>query len=104
MIRWLKKWYRSKENLSKDEVYEMLANNDNAVLLDVRSSQEYEEGHITNALNIPTYEIYSKAQKIIQNKDTIIICYCTVGVRSKKAIKMLKKLGYKNLYHLDGGM
>ena len=104
MFKWLRNKYRSKENLTKDEVYEMIRNNDNVILLDVRSPQEYEEGHMQNAINIPTYEIYEKAEKIIRDKDSIIICYCTVGVRSKKTIKMLKKLGYNNLYNLDGGI
>ena len=104
MLRWLKNKYRSKENLSLEEIEKIMQDNENVILLDVRSPQEYDEGHMQNAINIPTYEIYKKAQNIIEDKNTIIICYCTLGVRSKKAIKMLKKLGYKNLYHLDGGM
>lgn len=104
MLRLFKNLYRSKENLTKDEMYEMLQNNETIILLDVRSPQEYDEGHLPNSINIPTYEIYSRVQKVIGDKDTIIICYCTVGVRSKKAIKMLKKLGYKNIYHLDRGI
>lgn len=104
MFNWIKKMYRSKENLSKEEMEEMMQNNENVVLLDVRSPQEFAEGHMQNAINIPTYEMYEKAEKIIKDKNTIIICYCTVGVRSKKALKMLKKLGYNNLYNLDRGM
>lgn len=104
MKRWIKKLYRSKENLTKEEVRQMLKNNSNIVLLDVRSHQEYEEGHLSGAINIPTYEIFRNAPKIIKNKDTIIIAYCTVGLRSKNAINILRKMGYKNLYHLDGGI
>lgn len=104
MLRWFKRFYRSKENLSKNEIDEMMENNDNIVLLDVRSPQEFNEWHMPKAINIPTYEIFEKIQKIIKDKNTIIICYCTFGIRSKKAIKMLKKLGYTNLYHLDGGI
>lgn len=104
MFNWIKKMYRSKENLSKEEMEEMMQKNENVVLLDVRSPQEFAEGHMQNAINIPTYEMYEKAEKIIKDKNTIIICYCTVGVRSKKALKMLKKLGYNNLYNLDRGM
>jgi len=104
MLRWLNNRNRYKENLNKNEVYEILSENDNVVLLDVRSPQEFKEGHMQNAINIPTYEIKKNIEKIIKDKETIIICYCAIGVRSKKAIKMLRKLGYKNLYHLDGGM
>lgn len=104
MKRWITKLYRSKENLTKEEVNQMLRNNSNIVLLDVRSHQEYEEGHLNGAINIPTYEIYRNAPKIIKDKNTIIIAYCTIGLRSKNAINILRRMGYKNLYHLDGGI
>ena len=104
MFRGMKKKYRSKENISKEELNAIMSNNQNLVLLDVRSPQEYDEEHLPNAINIPTYEIYQKAQKIIKDKEATIICYCTIGVRSKKAIKMLRKMGYKNLYNLENGM
>lgn len=104
MKNWIKKLYRSKENLTKEEVREMLKNYSNVVLLDVRSHQEYEEGHLKGAINIPTYDIYMNAPKLLKDKETIIIAYCTVGVRSKNAINILRKMGYKNLYHLDGGI
>lgn len=104
MRKWITRIYRSKENLTKEEVNQMLRNYTNVILLDVRSHQEYEEGHLNGAINIPTYEIYRNAPKIIRDKDTIIIAYCTVGLRSKNAINILRKMGYKNLYHLDGGI
>lgn len=104
MKKWITRLYRSKENLTKQEAEAMIKNYANVVLLDVRSHQEYEEGHLNGAINIPTYEIYRNAPKLIKNKDTIIIAYCTVGLRSKNAINILRKMGYKNLYHLDGGI
>lgn len=104
MRKWLKKLYRSKENLTKEEVQEMMNSYPNVILLDVRSHQEYEEGHLNGAINIPTYDLYREAPKILMDKDTIIIAYCTVGLRSENAIKILRKMGYKNLYHLDGGI
>lgn len=104
MRKWIEKFYRSKENLTKQEAETMIKNYDNVVLLDVRSHQEYEEGHLNGAINIPTYEIYRNAPKIIKDRNAIIIAYCTVGLRSKNAINILRKMGYKNLYHLDGGI
>lgn len=104
MRKWIKKLYRSKENLTKEEVKEMMQSNSNVILLDVRNHQEYEEGHLNGAINIPTYDLYRNAPKILKDKDTIIIAYCTVGVRSENAINILRKMGYKNLYHLDGGI
>lgn len=104
MKLWRKKFYRTKENLTKEEVKQMMKNNSNTILLDVRSYQEYEEGHLENAINIPTYELYRNAPRILKDKNCTIITYCTIGIRSKNAINILRKMGYKNLYHLEGGI
>ena len=99
----LKKLYRHKEDISVREMLEILKTNSNAILLDVRSKQEYEEGHINGSINIPVYDLEKNA-KIKLNKENIIIVYCSAGVRSKRAIQTLKKLGYKNLYNIEGGI
>ncbi len=75
-----------------------------AVVVDVRSQQEYDEKHIDGAINIPEYEINNEVVDILQDNENGIILYCTVGVRSKKAWKKLTKLGYKNVYTLYGGL
>lgn len=75
-----------------------------AIVVDVRSLQEYEEGHICGAINIPEYEINFKIDKSLPNKDKEIVIYCSSGIRSKNAYKKLIKLGYKNVYNLYGGL
>ena len=75
-----------------------------AILLDVRSPQEYEEGHINGAILIPEYELKRDAEKILTNKEEIIIAYCSTGTRSKKAQKELKEKGYKYVYNLYNGL
>ena len=82
---------------------EILKTNSNAVLLDVRSSQEYIEGHIRGSINIPVYDIEKQAKNKL-NKNSIIIVYCSAGIRSKRAIQILEKLGYENLYNVEGGI
>ena len=104
MRKWLKRLYRSKENITKEEMREMINNYSSVILLDVRSHKEYAEGHLNGAINIPIYDLYMEAPKALKDKEVIIIAYCTVGVRSESAIKILRKMGYKNLYHLDGGI
>lgn len=104
MRKWIKKLYRSKENLTKEEVKEMIENNSNVILLDVRNHQEYEEGHLKGAINIPTYDLYRNAPKLLKDKEAIIIAYCTIGVRSESAVNILRRMGYINLYHLEGGI
>lgn len=102
--RIIKKLNRNKENISTAEMLEILKTNDNVILLDVRSSQEYREGNLPGSINIPLYEIQKRANMELKNKDAIIIAYCSAGTRSKKAIKILRKLGYKNLYTVEGGI
>ena len=75
-----------------------------ALLLDVRSIQEYNEGHLYGAIHLADYEIPKKHKNILPNKWVEIVVYCQNGGRSKKAYKKLKKLGYKHVYNLCGGL
>lgn len=76
-----------------------LINND-AIVIDVRESNEYDTGHIEGSINIPVSNISS----INYDKDTNIILYCASGMRSANAAKELINLGYTNVYNLDGGL
>ena len=75
-----------------------------AILLDVRSAQEYQEGHLEGAILIPEFEIEKNIEKIIRDKHQEIVIYCTSGARSKKASKIMRMKGYDNLYDLKGGL
>ena len=75
-----------------------------AVVIDIRSSQEYSEYHIDGAINIPLYELNCNIKKYIQDKNKTIIVYCQSGVRSRKALLLLNSLGYNNVYELEGGI
>lgn len=72
-------------------------------LIDVRTKQEYMEGHFDNAILIPYYEISKTIQNIIPNKEQDIIVYCQNGGRSQKAYEILKQKGYNNVYNLKDG-
>lgn len=74
-----------------------------AKLIDVRTKQEFIEGHLDGAILIPYYDVSRKIENIIQNKDQTIIVYCQNGGRSIKAYKILNRLGYNNVYNLKGG-
>lgn len=96
---------RSMDNqLSYKEVLDMIRKSENVKLVDVRSIQEYDEGHLDGAICIPLYELQSDIVNKIKDKDTVIILYCASGVRSLKGKKMLDDMGYKNVYNLDGGI
>ena len=78
--------------------------NNAAVVVDVRSPQEYEEGHIDGAISIPEYNIKKNVENILKDKNEKIIVYCSSGGRSRKAQKTLKKLGYNKVYNLYNGI
>ena len=75
-----------------------------AEIIDVRSVCEYNEGHISRAVNIPEYEIDLNFKKIYPNKDQEIVLYCKSGKRSRSAYKKICSMGYKNIYCLYGGI
>lgn len=97
--------YRSFENkeISYKKLKEIMNKNKSAILLDVRSPQEYKEGHLENAINIPVYDL-EKHLKELPDKQKLIIIYCASGHRSKQAKEKLESLGYENVYHLKNGL
>lgn len=84
--------------------FNKLINQNNTILIDVRSKQEFLEGHLDGAINIPLDEIENKIEKKVVNKNIIIIVYCQYGARSKKAQNKLKNMGYTNVYNLKDGI
>ena len=75
-----------------------------AIIIDVRSPQEFEEGHLRNAICIPDYEIMQKIEEVVPDKEQTIIVYCSSGYRSKKIQKKLENRGYTKLYNLYNGI
>ena len=75
-----------------------------AIVLDVRNRKEYSEGHIINSINMPVYEINQKIYNIIPNTAQLILLYCQTGERSKEAYLKMQKMGYNNIYNLNGGL
>ena len=75
-----------------------------AVIIDVRSSQEFKEGHINGAINIPYYEISKNVTNLLKDKNQEIVLYCEAGVRSKQAYKKLKRFKYIKVFSLFKGI
>lgn len=97
-------FFRGGNLISYVEAKELLKENPRAILLDVRSPQEYNEYHLTGAICIPLYELQTRILNIIEDKNQMIIMYCQSGGRSNKAVNMLKKMGYNSLYEINGGI
>jgi len=83
---------------------ELQARIDTIVLIDVRTPQEYNSGHLKNAVNIDYFDadFVNKVNKLDKNKDVYI--YCKSGNRSGKAADKLEKSGFIKVYDLQGGI
>jgi rhodanese-related sulfurtransferase len=90
-----------KDTIKPLELKELIdEENEDYLLIDVRTEQEYKEGHIPTAINIPHIDIESNLDKI--PKDKLIIVYCKIGGRASTAATKLKDLGYKNVINFGG--
>ena len=72
-----------------------------AILLDVRTSQEYREGHIPGSKNVPLQRL-DKLEELTEYKDTVLYVYCHSGARSRQATSFLQYLGYTNVHNIGG--
>lgn len=90
-----------KSEINISELEELVK--EGAILIDVRSPQEYKEGHLDNAILIPEYDINKKILDRFDINDKIIL-YCSTGNRSRKAKKKMEKIGYVKVYNLREGM
>ena len=72
-----------------------------AVLLDVRTPQEYREGHIPGSQNVPLQQL-DKVEEVTENKDTVLYVYCRSGARSRQAVSLLQAMGYTNVRNIGG--
>ena len=72
-----------------------------AVLLDVRTPEEYRSGHIPESRNLPLQTI-DRAGAVAENRDTALYVYCQSGARSRQAAGMLKQMGYTNVNNIGG--
>jgi len=88
------------KNINGNDADELI-NNNNAIIIDVRSRAEYESGHIKNSINIPIDTIdLNELEELVTSKDNNIIVYCASGGRSKNAAMTIANWGYVNVYDL----
>ena len=88
--------------LSQDETISMMEENSDYVILDVRTQEEYDEGHIPDAICIPNETIGGKQPEELRDLDQMIFVYCRSGRRSKEASQKLVDMGYTRVYEFGG--
>jgi rhodanese-related sulfurtransferase len=88
--------------ISMDEAVKMMKDEKNYIILDVRRPDEYSEGHIPGAINVPNEKIGTTDIAELPSKSQLILVYCRSGRRSKEASEKLVKLGYTNIVEFGG--
>jgi rhodanese-related sulfurtransferase len=89
------------KQISQEEARKMMEEED-CVILDVRTEEEFNEGHIPDAVCLPAETIGSEAPAQLPDKDQVILIYCRTGIRAAGAAEQLAKLGYTNVYEFGG--
>lgn len=89
-------------NLSPNEAWELLLKDSSAMLVDVRTSEEYSLGHIEGSLCIPLKDISNNPFSVCENRNTPIILYCQKGYKSSAAAQTLIDAGYSRIYTIPG--
>ena len=92
----------SYDQISGAEAKALMDSESGYIILDARTQEEYDEGHIPGAIMIPEYEIADRAEKELPDKEQLILVYCRSGRRSKIAAEELVKLGYTNVKEFGG--
>ena len=90
------------EQITPAEAKALMNSEQDHVILDVRTPEEFAAGHIAGAILIPDYEIREKAENILTDKDQLMLVYCRSGRRSKNAANELAALGYTNIKEFGG--
>ena len=89
-------------NITAQQAKEIMDSHQDYVILDTRTQEEYDEGHIPGAILIPYDAVTEKAEAVLTDKDQLILVYCRSGRRSKLAAEALVKLGYTNIKEFGG--
>lgn len=90
------------EMIDADQALELLSNDSNIILLDVREYDEHIDERIDGSEILPLSVFESLVETVYPNKETTFIVYCNSGRRSDEAIQIMLELGYENLYDLGG--
>jgi rhodanese-related sulfurtransferase len=89
-------------NITAEEARQIMDSEEGYIILDVRTQEEYDQGHIPGAIVISHEKISEKAEEVLTDKDQLILVYCRSGRRSKIAAEALVELGYTNIKEFGG--
>lgn len=90
------------KQISQDEAMQMMEEESDYIIVDVRRPDEFDEGHIAGAINIPNEEITGSMPPALPDKNQLLLIYCRSGNRSKEAAQKLADMGYTKVYEFGG--
>ena len=93
---------RGYTQISQEEARQMMEQDGTQIIVDVRTQEEYDSGHIPGAICIPNESIGCDSPEALPDYDQIILIYCRSGNRSKQAAEKLAAMGYTNIYEFGG--
>lgn len=90
------------QQITPNQAKEIMDTEQDYIIIDARTEEEFAQGHIEGAILIPEYEVKERAEKQLPEKDALILVYCRSGRRSKIASEELVNLGYTNVKEFGG--
>ena len=90
------------QQITREEAARILDEEKGWILLDVRTEEEYDEGHIPGAVNLPNEDIGADEPELLPDKGQVILVYCRSGRRSKEAAAKLAAMGYSGVLEFGG--
>jgi len=94
--------YSAPRLISPTRAREIMQSNPYAIILDVRTQQEFDDQRIPGAILLPDYAVEDLAAEVLPDKNAVILVYCRAGRRSRSASNALVELGYTNVYDFGG--
>ncbi|MBU3182705.1 rhodanese-like domain-containing protein [Clostridium psychrophilum] len=92
------------KNVTAEEAYKLISDNKDFIILDVRTKDEYDNGHIPGAKLAPVNILSMKLAQLNKYRDKPVLVYCASGGRSPRAVDTLVNNDFKNIYHLSRGI
>lgn len=90
--------------ISVEDVKKSLDAQEKVILLDVRTTSEFDRGRIEKSINLPVQDVSSDIEKVIPDKKQKVYVYCLSGSRSTEAVGEMMQKGYTNVYNITSGL
>ena len=94
--------YNKAQTITPSQARAKMAENPDAIILDVRTQDEFDQGHIPGAILLPDYSVETYASYVLPDTDALILVYCRSGRRSLNTANLLVSMGYTNVYDFGG--